>query len=357
LCLPAPRRGYAAGPPRPPPKDIAVIGGGLTGITTAYYLGRWMPQARITLYEANDRLGGWVHTDRRAVADGEGREGVVLFERGPRVVQPTTARGQFDDLVLYELAGQLGLGGSMRAVSAVHWAKLRRYVFYPDHLVAIPRKIVWDLSLQGLPAEAAQLWRTVQDMWSEPVFAGVMQAMLARWRDVELSLPAGQRDVSMGAFFAHFLGGRELVDNLLSAMVHGIYGGDVWKISMESSLFGRFFEANVRRGDEPGQAHDPQTYDLMKPADVGFGLEMMGDSDVVTNAKNSVHRGGIAIPGGFSALTDAMVNRLKAQSNVQFKTGSAGRIRELRYDASEDKVKVSSLCAHQPLPLPSPTIL
>lgn len=95
------RRAYASASTH---ADIAVLGGGLTGLTAAYYLAKKLPPtANITLYEASDRLGGWVRSDRVPVDVG-GKKGTVLFERGSRSM--TSLHGntwRYDDLVLFDL--------------------------------------------------------------------------------------------------------------------------------------------------------------------------------------------------------------------------------------------------------------
>ncbi|MEU8538121.1 FAD-dependent oxidoreductase [Streptomyces sp. BPPL-273] len=48
-------------------RRTAVIGSGVAGLTAAYVLGR---KHRVTLYEADDRLGGHAHTHQLAAADG-----------------------------------------------------------------------------------------------------------------------------------------------------------------------------------------------------------------------------------------------------------------------------------------------
>lgn len=85
-------------------RQVAVIGGGLTGLTTAYLLAKNLPaSARITLYESSDRLGGWIRTDKVRVDVG-GTKGVVSFERGPRTLSSLRGNAwRYDDLVLYEL--------------------------------------------------------------------------------------------------------------------------------------------------------------------------------------------------------------------------------------------------------------
>lgn len=63
--------------------DIAVLGGGITGLATAYFLTQQLPKAKITVYEASDRIGGWLSSKRVEVEGGS-----VLFEAGPRTLRP-----------------------------------------------------------------------------------------------------------------------------------------------------------------------------------------------------------------------------------------------------------------------------
>lgn len=93
------------------PKDIAVLGGGLTGLTTAYYLTRFHPTAKITLYEGDNRLGGWLDTHKASglpvgqehVKSEDGQEPIIHMERGARTVAPQTRVTRWEDFVLYEL--------------------------------------------------------------------------------------------------------------------------------------------------------------------------------------------------------------------------------------------------------------
>ena len=90
-------RHYSTSTTEPGFSSIAVLGGGITGLASAYFLSKDLPNTKITLYEASSRLGGWLHS--RSVDIGSGN---VIFEQGPRNLRPTTPNG----LVTLNLVGE-----------------------------------------------------------------------------------------------------------------------------------------------------------------------------------------------------------------------------------------------------------
>jgi hypothetical protein len=76
------------------PLDIAVLGGGLTGLSSAFYLSRRFPRSQITLLEKEARFGGWVRSERVQVKIPRGGDtggndtASVLLESGPRTLRP-----------------------------------------------------------------------------------------------------------------------------------------------------------------------------------------------------------------------------------------------------------------------------
>lgn len=68
--------------------NIAVLGGGITGLASAYFLTQEFPNAKITLFEAKETLGGWVKSTKIDVGHGE-----VMFESGPRSLRPQAPAG------------------------------------------------------------------------------------------------------------------------------------------------------------------------------------------------------------------------------------------------------------------------
>jgi hypothetical protein len=84
------RRHYSSEAPLPRSKDVAIIGGGITGLVSAYRLAKSSPQSKVTVYEAGSRLGGWI--DSRYVEGDKGKK--ILFERGPRTLRPVGVNAQ-----------------------------------------------------------------------------------------------------------------------------------------------------------------------------------------------------------------------------------------------------------------------
>ena len=69
-------------------KDVAILGGGITGLATAHYLAEEYPDVGITLYESKPYLGGWMNSKVVDVGNGQ-----VIFESGPRSLRPQAPNG------------------------------------------------------------------------------------------------------------------------------------------------------------------------------------------------------------------------------------------------------------------------
>lgn len=72
------------------PSSIAILGGGLTGLSAAFHLSRRFPAAQITLLNKDINFGGWVHSGRAKITLKDGRETSVLLEAGPRTLRPNS---------------------------------------------------------------------------------------------------------------------------------------------------------------------------------------------------------------------------------------------------------------------------
>jgi len=71
-----------------PRHHIAVLGGGLSGLSSAFHLSRRFPDSLITLFERKPSPGGWVSSERVQVRDADGNSAEILLESGPRTLRP-----------------------------------------------------------------------------------------------------------------------------------------------------------------------------------------------------------------------------------------------------------------------------
>lgn len=179
---------------------VAVVGGGISGLVTAYRLRRTLGDtAEIFVLDAAERLGGKLRTDVLAGAPFDlGAE--AFLARRPEALA---------------LVDELGLGESLR-----HPAGARATVRAGGRTVVLPTR-----TLLGLPPGVAE----VESVLSPSGRAAV--AAEAGLGPVEL----GAGDVSLGALLrARF--GDELVDRLVDPLLGGVYAGGADGLGLRAVL-------------------------------------------------------------------------------------------------------------------------
>ncbi|HEX7001484.1 MAG TPA: protoporphyrinogen oxidase [Trueperaceae bacterium] len=172
--------------------DVLVVGGGISGLATAYWLRRMAPHLKVKLLEGEQRPGGKVRT---LAEDG------YLVDTGPGTLT-------LGDRAVDELVDALGLADEV--INAQGAAK--RYLVRRGRLVPLP----------GGPGAALRT-----PLVSAP---GKVRALL------EPLMPRGaQGDESVHDFLARRLG-SEVAKTIGEAMVSGIFAGDPREISVSAAL-------------------------------------------------------------------------------------------------------------------------
>lgn len=171
------------------PIDVAVVGGGISGLSCAFWLKR--AGFNVTLYEANAQAGGCIQSLRTApyIADG-----------GP---QSFLANDDF-----LELVRTAGLEPAMQTVDPV---ALRPYLFHKGRLVEVPRTPRAVLKTPSLTLGAKLR------LAGEPLVA-----------------PRTQTSEESIASFVRRRAGAELLDAVIAPYVSGIFAGDPAKLSVAS---------------------------------------------------------------------------------------------------------------------------
>lgn len=107
---------------------ITVLGGGISGLTAAYYLSFNRPRVNVNLYETASRFGGWIQTETK-----DGR----IFEVGPRTIRPKALPGN----TTLELIESLGLKSKIIPIRSHHIAAKNRLIYAKNRLCLLPTDV------------------------------------------------------------------------------------------------------------------------------------------------------------------------------------------------------------------------
>ncbi|MBM7554110.1 protoporphyrinogen oxidase [Thalassobacillus pellis] len=196
-------------------KQIAIIGGGIAGLTAAYYLQKEIKEHQlpyeVKLLEASDRLGGKISTVKK---DG------FTIERGP---DSFLARKKS----AAELAEEVGLGDKL-----VPNGTGQSYILVKNKLHKMPSG-----SFMGIPTKVRPF--LFSSLFSP---AGKLRAA----GDFIRPKSEPREDQSLGEFFRRRLG-DEVVENLIEPLLSGIYAGDIDNLSLMAT-FPNFYQLEQTHG-------------------------------------------------------------------------------------------------------------
>lgn len=178
----------------PEEKTVLVIGGGISGLSAAWFLRRRGMAVRVL--ESQDRVGGVIGTERG---------GGYLVELGPN---STLQKPGADEDALGRLVAETGLSG--RLVTAAPAAR-NRFVMRGGRLHALP---------------ASPL-----DFLRSPLFSSSAKLRLLG----EPFVGRGKGEETIAEFAERRLG-REFLDYAIAPFVSGVYAGDPGKLSVRAAV-------------------------------------------------------------------------------------------------------------------------
>ncbi|MEK5186618.1 protoporphyrinogen oxidase [Solibacillus sp. FSL W7-1324] len=185
-------------------KTVVVVGGGITGLCTMHYLKNKMHEqnveARLILIEKNTYLGGKIHSEKdKGFIMETGADSIVA--RHPGVLE-LVKELDFESELVYNETG----------ISYIHTN---------NELHAIPAG-----STFGIPMSVESLMSST--LISEE---GKKRAL----QDLEIPNTTFTKESSIGTFLEYFLG-EEIVRKQIAPVLAGVYSGDLYQLSLASTL-------------------------------------------------------------------------------------------------------------------------
>lgn len=185
---------------------IVVVGGGIAGLSAAYYAQKNIPNAHITLIESASYWGGKITTDRVSIDDGQ-----FIIEGGPDTFLASKPWG-------VALCKELGLGERLHGTNQ---NKKNTYVLNKGRLLPLPEGLA-----MMIPSDIPSILRSRLISWFGKTRMGL---------DFLLPVKHVNGDESLGSFVSRRLG-REAYENLIEPLMSGIYAGDGDQLSLASTF-------------------------------------------------------------------------------------------------------------------------
>ncbi|KIL37712.1 protoporphyrinogen oxidase [Cohnella kolymensis] len=252
-------------------RRMAVLGGGITGLSAAFYLMKYAAErgerAEVTVLEASDRLGGRVNTLLR--------DGFVI-ERGP-----DSFLGR--KLPMIRLAEELGLTEELTGTNP---AAKKTYIARNGVLHPMPQGLTL-----GIPADIDKFMET-----------GLISDEGKRRALEEMDIPRSSdtSDESVGAFLERRFG-REMVTGIFEPLLAGIHAGDLYRLGLQAT-FPQFKEMEQQYGSLiRGMTENRKTAQINSGAAVPAAGGTLPASVFLT------------FRGGLSTIVEALAQRLRSE--------------------------------------------
>ena len=130
-------------------KTVAVLGGGISGLSAAYYIRKkFGDRVRPVILERTPRVGGWI----RSLCDRHN-----VFETGPRSIRPVGLPG----MNTLDLVEELGLDRDVHYVPPSQPSAQNRLIFTRGKLVKLPLQEGPRLLFKTAPPFERPLYRAI----------------------------------------------------------------------------------------------------------------------------------------------------------------------------------------------------
>ena len=185
-----------------------------------------------------------------------------------------------------------------------------------------------------LPGPGRPFMRSISDLLFEPAFTGLFGALAGEC--FRPPRPPELLDESVGSFISRRFS-PHMADNLVSAFVHGVYAGDLYKLSMRS-LAPFFWRQEAKHGSiVKGLLDTSATSMNVSRRDYNVLKHVREDGGFPFSAYR--HASQLSFRHGIGWLTQNLERKLKSDDNCVVRTGS--KVTSIQYDESTQAINVS----------------
>ncbi|XP_076749661.1 protoporphyrinogen oxidase isoform X3 [Xylocopa sonorina] len=238
----------------------AILGAGMSGLSAAYYALGTSKLAPLVVFEATNRVGGWV----RSIKQPDG----TIFEKGPRIIRISAQN-------ILPLIEELDLSCKIIPIKMHHAAVKNRYVYADNALHSVPN------SLKSIFTKNTLLNRSM---------------ISVLWKDFRA--PKASKDDESVYSFVERRFGKDMAEKMAAPVFCGICGGDIHMLSAKSFMpkLVEFEQKHVQRakrevwrmwGLKGGFEQLPQAL-AENIAKRGVNIKMESNCEQIVFNKNSV---------------------------------------------------------------------
>jgi len=185
-------------------KKILVVGGGITGLSTMYYLQKLKKEKNLNLelvlIEENNYLGGKIHTvEKDDFLMETGADSIVARNKN---VLPFIKELNLEEELVYNATGT-------------------SYIHTQNSLLEIPKD-----SIFGIPM-------TIEALFTSQLIS--QKGKLVALKDLLRGSIPFTKESSIGEFLEYYLG-KEIVEKQIAPVLAGVYSGNIYSLTMASTL-------------------------------------------------------------------------------------------------------------------------
>ena len=295
------------------PRTVGIIGGGIAGLTSAYYLARRaalgkVPPVRILLFERSSRFGGWIDSKQLG-----SKYDSHIYERGPRTLRLQSgiaSQSPHTAINTIKLLEELNLFDSQFCpIEKTSPANKNKLIYFRKNLINVN-----DLSLifGGKPLPYPPVVYALYEYFSKKGRCTVQDETIKSFMHRRFGKPQQITHADTPRSLLGSVLADDIVEYLLDPLLKGVYAGSVSKLSARTVLK-KLFVLEQRHGSIiAGLLATRKSKSTEDPAHFLFNDLNLNDHAALFNQYAIYY-----LKDGMEMLVKTLVENLRSNPNVE----------------------------------------